>query len=259
MFDYFMTEKLKLIKKDSSTVEDVKASVQDKIYINDTSLPIEEGDLFEYTNPAKVVEYLRITKVQYYNHPRLGHIEIDYKKTEALCRVYLDTNIISRVNDSRIKEKDAKALHLISERIDREELKLFTSAKAKEEVEKTKEVARREFLLFIYNLVKKIPNTNLLNFIPATLGSAPLGVATLGGGYSVEDPIFTKLKVLFDKDDAEHIFRAEKARLDYFLTLDRKSIIDRITQNPDKFRRIGLRINIVLPIDLLSILESRKT
>lgn len=80
MLDYFMTEKLILIKKDSKRIEDIKASVQDRIYINDVHIPIEEEDIFEYINPAGITNYFKVTKVIYYNHPQLGHIEVDYKK-----------------------------------------------------------------------------------------------------------------------------------------------------------------------------------
>ena len=258
MFNHFMTENLTLVKKDSSKIDGIRASVQNKIYINGTNILVEEDDIFEYINPAGVKNYLKAIKVIYYNHPRLGHVEIDYQKTKILYRVYLDTNIVSRVKDFKLEEEEAKALRVISEKFDKQEIELFISLKVKEEIEKIKEITQREFLLFICNLVKKVPYANLVKSVPSTFGSAPFGVATFGGSYNVESPLLAKLKTLFDKDDAEHIFQAEKANLDYFLTLDRRSIINRINQKPDEFRKIGLRINIVLPTDLINILRDRK-
>lgn len=258
MFDRFMTEKLTLIKKDSKRIEDIKASVQNKIYVNNVYVPVKEEDVFEYTNPAGITNHLKVTKVVYHNHSRLGQIEIEYQKVQSLYRVYLDTNIVSRINDFRLKEEDAKALRLISEKIDKQEIEVFTSVKAKEEIEKIPKNTHRDFLLFICNLVKKVPIANLVESIPSTYDSVSFDVVTFNGSYDIENPLLTKLKTIFDKDDAEHIFQAEKSSIDFFLTLDKKSIIDRINKRPDEFRKIGLRINIVLPVDLLNILETKK-
>ncbi len=256
MFDRLMTEQLILVKKNSRRIEGIKASVHSKICINNISIPVEEDDIFEYTNPAGITNHLRVTRVVYVNHPRLGHIEIDYQKVKTLYRVYLDTNIVARVNDFRIKEKDAKALRLISEKIDSHELELFTSQKAKEEIERIKENTQMEYLLFICNLVKKVPSANLVESVPSAYGQAPFGVATYCGSYEAEDHLYKRLKTVFDKNDAEHIFHAEKAKMDFFLTLDKKSIIDRISKQLNEFRRIGLRMNIMLPSDLLDVLEN---
>lgn len=50
-FDVFMTQRLKLIKKTGKVIEDIPASVQEKIYINDIKVPIEEGEIFEEIKP----------------------------------------------------------------------------------------------------------------------------------------------------------------------------------------------------------------
>lgn|GEM_PF-1385629 len=255
MLDRFMTEQLTLTKKDSRRIEGIKANVQDKIYIKDVSISVEEDDIFEHTNLAGAPHYLKVTKVIYYNHPSMGHIEINYQKIERFYRIYLDTNIVSRINDFRLKEEDARALRAMSEKIDKKEIELFTSIKAKEELEKIQQTIQRDFLLFIYNLVKKVPVSNLVVSTPSTFGSISFGTSRFGGGRSTENPLLIKLKTIFDKDDAEHIFQAERSNMDFFLTLDKKSIIDRINDSPDDFRKIGLKINIVLPVDLSNILE----
>ena len=81
MPDHFMTQELKLIKKDSSVIESIRASVQEKIYINDIKLPVEEGDIFEYLLPSGLKQRLLVIKVTLYNiGSPLDHYEIEYVK-----------------------------------------------------------------------------------------------------------------------------------------------------------------------------------
>jgi len=81
MFEHFMTQELKLVKKDYSVVEGIKASVQEKIYINDIKLSVEEGDIFEYTLPSGVKQKLLVTRITLYNvRSPLDHYEIEYVK-----------------------------------------------------------------------------------------------------------------------------------------------------------------------------------
>ena len=80
-FDSFMTEKLKLIKQTGMVIDNIAASVQKKIYINDVKLPIEEGDIFEYQLPSGINRRLLITNFVVYNTgSQLDHMEIDYVK-----------------------------------------------------------------------------------------------------------------------------------------------------------------------------------
>jgi len=76
-----MNQDLRLIKKDLTEIGGIKASVQDKIFINDIKLPIEEGDVFEYVVPSGLKQRLLITKVNLYNlNLPLDHYEIEYEK-----------------------------------------------------------------------------------------------------------------------------------------------------------------------------------
>jgi len=53
----FMTDTVMLIKKDGSKIENIKASVQsNKIFINDGTLPIEEGDIITRKLPNDLME-----------------------------------------------------------------------------------------------------------------------------------------------------------------------------------------------------------
>jgi len=75
-----MKQKLTLWRKDGKMFPDILASVQDKIYINDIMLPIEEGDIFEYLLPSGLKQRLLVTRVTLYDTGRLDHYEIEYTK-----------------------------------------------------------------------------------------------------------------------------------------------------------------------------------
>lgn len=171
-------------------------------------------------------------------------------------KVYLDTNIILRVRDARIKEEDADALRILSEnpRI------LYTSKKTKREIERFEDLKGKAQLLIIYNLIQKIPEQNIIESIPALYNAVMYNEATYGGFARREDPLFTGLKKIFDGDDAEHIFQAEKHKLDYFLTLDKKTILNRVREKQNQLKALGLKIHFVCPKELIDELKfKRKT
>lgn len=82
------------------------------------------------------------------------------------------------------------------------------------------------------------------------------GEATFGGSAIREDPLFTNLKQIFDKDDAEHIFQAIRHNLDYFLTLDRKTILNRVGEREGQLEKLNLEIRFVSPKELIQELNS---
>jgi len=165
-------------------------------------------------------------------------------------KIYLDSSIITFI--SKIDDKNAIALRKLSEN---PRIIFYTSEKAKREIENYKGLKGQAYLIFIYNLIKKIPEENIIKFIPATFGSIGFNSATFGGGSSTEDFLFTNLKQIFEKDDAEHIFQAEKHNLDYFLTLDQKTIIKRVRDDKEKLKKINLNIQFVSPDGLLQKLK----
>jgi predicted nucleic acid-binding protein len=71
------------------------------------------------------------------------------------------------------------------------------------------------------------------------------------GNIKKEDPLFIKLKQIFDKEDAELIFQAEKNDLDYFSTLDKKTILNRLREKENQLKEINLKIKIVSPSQLI--------
>ena len=53
LFSGFPTEKVRIIKQDSSVIDDVKALVQSKmVFVDDGTIDIEEGDIIERTIPS---------------------------------------------------------------------------------------------------------------------------------------------------------------------------------------------------------------
>lgn len=79
--DYFLKQTLALKKKDGKIIENVKASVQDIIYINDIKLPIEEGDILIYVLPSGISQNMLVTRVTLFNFGSiLDHYEVEYVK-----------------------------------------------------------------------------------------------------------------------------------------------------------------------------------
>ncbi len=68
---------------------------------------------------------------------------------------------------------------------------------------------------------------------------------------------YSQLCEIFDRDDAEHVFSAVKSNCDYFLTLDRKTILDRVPTNRDALARVCGGLRFVSPSELLAEVERR--
>ena len=83
MFSGFPAENVRIIKQDNSVIENVKALVQrEKIFIDDGSLNIEEGDVIERTLPSgNQEEYLVVDRGFYRGaHGIPDHYQIKVKK-----------------------------------------------------------------------------------------------------------------------------------------------------------------------------------
>ena len=75
-----MNQVLVLIKSDFKEITGIKASVQDKIYIKDVTIPIERGDIFEYKLPSGINRRLHVIKVTpHILGSNLDHYEIEYQ------------------------------------------------------------------------------------------------------------------------------------------------------------------------------------
>ena len=90
MLSNFPTEKVRIIKQDSSVIEDIDALVDQKIvHIEDVSIDIEEGDIIERILPTGSKEqYLVIDKGFYRGmHGIPSHYEVKVEKQTAYTKV----------------------------------------------------------------------------------------------------------------------------------------------------------------------------
>jgi hypothetical protein len=161
----------------------------------------------------------------------------------------LDTNILSRIPDLKLSEKSARAYEELSKRTD---VKLVTSPKTSREIRDTPNQTRASILQFLYSLFQKVPMHTAV--YSGCLGGAPLGCTPLGGGMT--SPIFRELMTIFDHDDAEHIFQAIKSGCNYFLTLDRKSILNKIEVNSEKLLVLCPNLVFASPEEILDLIDS---
>ena len=164
-------------------------------------------------------------------------------------KVYLDTCFISRLTDLNLSEDEALAYQLLAEN---QEMRLVTSSKTKQEFEKASNVVRNRALMFLYALFSKIPHR--IGEVSGCWGSAPWGRTMWGRGWV--DPMLKGLREIFEPDDAQHIFLAVKDECDYFLTLDRKSILSRVQANQPKIVSLCGDMKFTSPVEMLPLLQS---
>jgi len=99
---HFANDTIKLIKKDGSEIENIKAQVQPKyIFVYDVSICFDEGDIITRELPNKKVECYRITNPIYDNgfkgFPAFYKLEVE-KTTTPPRRP--SVNIINNINAS---------------------------------------------------------------------------------------------------------------------------------------------------------------
>lgn len=132
MFD-FPTEKAKLIKQDSSVIENVDAFFgNEKIFVRDASIPIEDGDIFERVLPNGLKEQYLVIDNGYFSGSAgiPAHYQIKaekqslhHKKTEPQV---VNNYILSNEGKININSVDNSIAHQMSE----EQLALFETLKS---------------------------------------------------------------------------------------------------------------------------------
>ena len=163
--------------------------------------------------------------------------------------VYLDTNIFSRITDLKISSQAANAYRALA---DRQDIKLVTSPKTIQEIKQAPNKDRASVLHFIYSLFEKVPLQ--ASEYSASISTASIGSTPIAGGWT--DPLYSELKKIFDPDDAEHIFQAAKSLCDYFLTLDKKSILNRVENNQEKLAELCPSLVFVHPEVIIERLDN---
>ena len=163
--------------------------------------------------------------------------------------VYLDTSVVSRTWDLKIKEPDANALAQLAERDD---LHFVTSYKTLGEILNTLDPKRRAMLRFVVGLMDKV-RVRLLQY-SGMIGGAPIGATMIGAGST--DPLLQQLQTLFDRDDAEHIALAVRDGCDFFVTLDARTILGPVKANRDAVSKMCGALEFVSPKDLVALLTT---
>lgn len=165
-------------------------------------------------------------------------------------RVYLDTNLISRIRDGRVTARDALALEQLSEFS--RHIHYVTSDRLTNEVARTRDPRTRGVLLLLAATLEKVP-WEIAN-LSGCIGGAPIGAVSDGGGWT--HPIYAGLFKIFDEADAHHIFLAVQGGCDYFLTIDRRTIIDRLSSHTNRVAELCGRTKIVEPSELAEAVRS---
>jgi hypothetical protein len=132
-------------------------------------------------------------------------------------------------------------------------IQFVTSEKSYQEVRRATNQNTSAVLQFLVSAFDEVaPQTIRLS---GTIGGAPLGSTPLGGDWT--DLLYEQLKSIFDSDDAEHIVHAVRADCDYFLTLDVKTILKRVSASQDAVAAACGKLKFVSPEDLVADLMRR--
>lgn len=161
---------------------------------------------------------------------------------------YVDTCILSRIVDLRFSKKIGDAVNILC---DIDNVEMVTSPKTLDEFMKATDDKKRTALKLLFKIISKLQKKETLIYNPATWGSGVWGEFVWGGGSNSEDPDYTKIKKIFDIDDADHIYQAHKNNCDYFLTLDKKTILDRAKTYEKDLLSIPVKMKFVNPVDLV--------
>jgi predicted nucleic acid-binding protein len=167
-----------------------------------------------------------------------------------MIRIYVDTNIVSRLADQRVSHNVATAFADLSDIAD---TTFVTSSVTLNEVRNAKNYAKAGVLSLLVRLFEKTPWEQLE--VSGAIGAHALGEVPLGGSWT--DPTLEALRRIFDATDAEHIARAVKAGCDYFLTLDYQTILDRVPVHSVALAPLLNGTEIVDPVVLVAELRKR--
>jgi predicted nucleic acid-binding protein len=166
-------------------------------------------------------------------------------------RVYLDTNIPSRWVDLDITQARADAYAALADMAN--DVRFVTSERAVHEVRKATNQKKSAVLQFFVSFIQKVENRTLE--YSSAYGEGAYGEGPFGGTWT--DPVYKPLKSIFDPADAAHIAHAVHARCDFFLTLDERTILNRVRAHSDAVRAACGAMQFVTPEQLVS--ELRKT
>jgi predicted nucleic acid-binding protein len=175
-------------------------------------------------------------------------------------KVYLDTNILSRIPNLDVSEGIENDLDALTRLVELDGINFVTSFKTKEEILKTPNKIKNYALRIVYGIMKKIPMHTVHISHGGAIGASAIGEDAIGGGGWIEiDPLYDELNAIFDDDDAEHIFQAIRAGCDYFITFDKKTILNRASKSQNEVQKICGMMRLVSPEDAILLIQKDKT
>jgi hypothetical protein len=164
---------------------------------------------------------------------------------------YLDTCVLSHLFDLGGAAPPPARLVALERIADCPTIDLVTSEKTLEEISKDQDQTRRVSNKLLYKLLTKVNQNPIEHFLPSTFGGLAFGVGTFGGGATVADPLVVELGKIFpDRPDVEHIFQAVKNGCTYFVTIDRKSILNKVKVNATIVAGLCPGLSFLLPEEL---------
>src|SRR5262249_8592221 len=134
-------------------------------------------------------------------------------QTGPAPRVYLDTCIISSLVKCDLSPEENDAVEHILDAYQATRLQLYTSPRAKEEIQRNRLPEHRNIQTRFYKLISALPVVQEVN---TDSGLLLMGV----GGGSHRDRLYAELLTLLTEYDAKHVFQAIKNRMDVFITTD---------------------------------------
>lgn len=139
-----------------------------------------------------------------------------------VSKAYLDTCIVSGLAKDDLAAGEQSAVMYLLESHKKGNLKLVTSAVTAREISQIPEEFRRAHSV-IYSLLFDVPTVLLGSTTSLSLMGTP--------GPGRDDPLFEKLKCLLpDPEDAEHVFQAAQNGVQFFVTVDRSTMLKHATQ-----------------------------
>ncbi|MEX0597392.1 MAG: hypothetical protein WD512_12935 [Candidatus Paceibacterota bacterium] len=154
IFKQFNNENVTLIKTNGDRYEDVEASVQsDMIFIEDTSLPVEEGDTFIRKLPNGLIEKYKVLDRGFHEKfsSMPAHYQVKVHKLSGIKQAKSGKTIYNLGDNSRVNiNSNDSSINIIN----MESKHLFAEIKSKVEENIESQNERRELLLRLEELEK---------------------------------------------------------------------------------------------------------
>jgi predicted nucleic acid-binding protein len=167
---------------------------------------------------------------------------------------YLDSNIFFRLYDDKASKDVLDALEKLA---DNDAIELVTSKETMAELQREERQIKRVTFKLLYRLIKKAKEHSLTyQEEVGAWGTMQWGDPWGGGIVTCTKPLFTELRRIFpDEPDAKHIAQAIMENCNYFVTLDKKTIINKAVPHSKLLLAIGNGIQFLTPQELALALE----